>query len=97
MKRTYYKSGDWNAICDRCGRKYKASQLKKTWDNLYMCSKHYEERHIADFFRGRSDDQSVPWNRPEAGDGYVNSCIYVNGGYADPTYVIFTEAECDAL
>ena len=29
--------GDWNAICDRCGFKFKASELKKTWDNLYVC------------------------------------------------------------
>jgi len=71
MRRTYYRSGDHNAICDRCGRKFKASQLKKTWDGFYMCAKHWEERHIADFFRGRPDDQSVPWTRSEPADNYL--------------------------
>jgi len=64
-KKDYYKSGTWNALCDVCGRKFKASKLLLRWDNLRVCKKDYEERHIADFFRGRPDDQSVAWTRPE--------------------------------
>ena len=30
----YYKSGDWLAICDSCGRKFKASQLRERWDGF---------------------------------------------------------------
>jgi hypothetical protein len=57
--------GDWNAICDRCGFKFKASELKKTWDNLYVCEKDWELRHPQDFLKSRRDDQAVPWTRPD--------------------------------
>lgn len=62
------KLGDWNAICDRCGFKFKASELKKTWDNLYVCEDDWEPRHPMDFLRGRPDDSSTPWNRLDGAD-----------------------------
>ena len=62
---TTIKHGDWNAICDRCGFKYKASELRKTWDNLMVCKKDWEPRQPQDFVRGRKDQQTVPWARPE--------------------------------
>lgn len=58
--------GDHNAICDVCGWKFKASDLRKRWDNAMVCGEDYEERHPMDFFRGRPDDQSVEWNRPDS-------------------------------
>jgi len=81
MKRTYFKSGDWNAICDVCGRKYKASQLLDRWDGLKVCKKDYEERHPADFFRGRPDDQSVEWTRSEGTDTEVVAGLYIASEY----------------
>lgn len=57
--------GDYNAICDECGFKYKASQLKKRWDGLYVCEADWEPRHPQDFIRARYDDQAPPWTRPE--------------------------------
>jgi len=57
--------GDWNARCDRCGFKFKASDLRKTWDNLYVCKDDWEERHPQDFLRGVPDNPSVPWTRPD--------------------------------
>ena len=66
----YWKHGDHNAICDVCGFKFKASELKKTWDNFYVCSKDFEPRHPQDFLRGKKDDQSVPWSRPEGIDEF---------------------------
>lgn len=60
--------GDWNAQCDRCGFKFKASDLKKTWDGLYVCKDDWEPRHPMDFLKGRKDDPSVPWSRPESSD-----------------------------
>ena len=57
--------GDYNALCDECGFKYKASQLKLRWDGLRVCEKDFEHRHPHDFIRARYDDQSVPWTRPE--------------------------------
>jgi len=69
MKKDYYKSGDWSALCDVCGRKFKASKLLLRWDNHRVCKADYEERHIADFFRGRPDDQSVAWTRSDDTEG----------------------------
>jgi len=57
--------GDWNAICDRCGFKYKASQLRPEWTGLMVCSKCWEPRHPQDFLRGVPDSGSVPWTRPD--------------------------------
>jgi len=58
--------GDWNALCDRCGFKFKASELKETWDNLRVCKSCWEPRHPQDFLRGFPDDSSVPWSRPDS-------------------------------
>jgi len=66
-----YKHGDWNAICDRCGFKYKASELKKTWDGLWVCKKDWEPRHPQDKIRGIPDDPSVPFTRPDPTDVFV--------------------------
>lgn len=60
-----YNSGDWNTVCDSCGRKFKASQLKKRWDGLMVCEADWEPRHSLDFVRSRADKQTPPWIRPQ--------------------------------
>lgn len=70
--RNYYVKGDWNALCQRCGFKYKASQLRLEWTNLYVCPHCWETRHPQDFVRGREDDQTVPWSSPEPTDLFIN-------------------------
>lgn len=72
-KRDYYKRGDWNAICDRCGIKYKASELKMEWDNLFVCDDCWEVRHPQDFVRGLRDDQTVPIARPRPPDLFITT------------------------
>ena len=67
----YLKRGDWNAICDVCGFKYKASELKRRWDNLYVCDVDWEPRHPQDFLKGKRDKQNTPWSRPEQVDDFV--------------------------
>lgn len=62
----YYLHGGWNVICDRCGFKYKNTQIRETWDGLRVCKKCFEHRQPQDFVRGVTDDMSVPWSRPEA-------------------------------
>ena len=69
--REIYSSGDWNTICDVCGRKYKNTDLRKRWDNLMVCSQDYEERQPQDFVRARADQIAVPWSRPEGADTFV--------------------------
>ncbi len=71
MGSTYYAAGDNNAICDYCGRKKKASSLKKTWDGFYVCSDHWEPRHPQDFVRAVRDDQTVKLNRPAVDPVFV--------------------------
>ena len=65
MSRTRAVIGDYNAICDRCGFKFKASKLRKTWDGLYVCSKDWEPRHPSDFARKYTEDTTVPWVRTD--------------------------------
>ena len=71
----YYRHGDHNGICDRCGFKYKFSELRKTWDNLWVCHFDWEPRQPQDFVRGRVDRQVVPVSRPEASDGFIDPAV----------------------
>jgi len=83
----YLKLGTWNATCDRCTFKFKASDLRKTWDNLYVCPSCWESRHPADFFRAKEDNTSVPWTNPDdAGDD--NDTV----GDADTTLTVGTDS-----
>jgi hypothetical protein len=66
-----YVHGAWNAICDRCGFRYKNTQLRKEWTGLRVCSGAdtndcYEVRHPQEFVRGKADKKTPPWVRPEA-------------------------------
>lgn len=58
-----FVSGDWNCICDRCGQKLKASELKQEWTGLIVCTPCWEPRHPQDFIRTRTDKISVPFSR----------------------------------
>jgi hypothetical protein len=66
-----YRAGDWNAICDSCGFKFKAFQLKKRWDGLMVCSKDYETRHPQELLKVQEERISVPYVRPEAEDTFI--------------------------
>jgi len=76
--RNYLDLGNWNALCDSCGRKFKASQLQKRWDGLMVCKEDYELRHPSDFLRVQKERIAVPWARPyPATDTYLNGDILV--------------------
>ena len=62
----YYKQGDNNAICDRCGRPFKASQLRKTWDGLWVCERDWEPRHPQDYVKAIKEDPTVEVHRPDS-------------------------------
>lgn len=68
MRSTWFDSGDWNAICDVCSFKFKASQLTQRWDGLMVCSKDWETRHPQELIRPIPDQQKLPWTRPEPND-----------------------------
>jgi len=65
-----FEAGQWNVICDRCGHKFKARQLRVEWTGLRVChgpgsNNCWEPRHPQDFVKGRKDYQAPPWVRPE--------------------------------
>jgi len=69
----FLRKGDWNAICDRCGFKFKFSQLKLEWDGLYVCTANgcFENRQPQDYVKGVRDDMSVPVSRPDGPPVYI--------------------------
>jgi hypothetical protein len=69
----YYKHGDNNCLCDRCGRKRKASTLRATWDGLMVCRDTcWEPRHPQDFVRGKPERIAPDVLRPEPPDSFVD-------------------------
>ncbi len=66
-----YRAGDYYVICDVCGFKIRASETRRRWDNLRVCTKDWESRHPQDFVRGRRDRQRVPDPRPEPADNFI--------------------------
>ena len=75
MSKSRYVKEDWNAICDVCGFKFKASQLRKRWDGLLVDSACYESRHPQEFVRGKADKQVPKWTRPEPADVFVADAL----------------------
>lgn len=64
----YLKLGDWNAACYECGRKRKASELKKHWRGYYVCPEHWEPRHPQDFVKPSTPEQPPTWTQPQVDD-----------------------------
>ena len=99
--KTRFVSGEYNGICDVCGVKYKANQLKKRWDGLYVCDEDWEIRHPQELLRIYSDTRTLPFTRPDSDVFLTNSCpiggvsgtagIGVAGcmiaGYPDTVYI----------
>lgn len=61
----YLALGDWNVQCYQCGRKRKASMLKKHWQGFWVCPEHWEPRHPQDFVRNTTDNMTPPWSQPQ--------------------------------
>jgi len=61
----FLRVGDYNAICDVCGRKFKFSRLRQKWDNTWACEQDWEPRQPQDYLRGIPDNMSVPLSRPD--------------------------------
>ena len=90
---TFYKQGDWNAICAICGTKYKASELR--WNSQiqdWVCKWDWEQRHPQERLKPFEDDQSVPWTRADPDPVYSLESGYVESDITDlinPFYVEF--------
>ena len=46
------------AICDVCGFRYRASELKLRWDGLRVCADDFEPRNRQEFVRGVKPDKA---------------------------------------
>lgn len=82
-----YFKGDWNSICDVCGRKFKSSALEQRWDGLMCCPDDWEIRQPQDFVRGVPDTQVAPWIRHEANDSFLPSVLSSWFGWLSSTTV----------
>lgn len=78
----YLKLGDHNAICDSCGFKFKASELRRRWDGYMVCSTDFEQRHPQDLIRAVPERPAVAWSRPEPPDEFIepSAIQYGDGG-----------------
>lgn len=71
----YLKLGDNNAICFECGRKRKASELKKHWQGYYICEEHWEPRHPQDYVKAIQEKPTPAWSQPGGADIFAATCM----------------------
>jgi hypothetical protein len=71
MRSTNWTSGQWNSICDVCGFKFKASDIKERWDGYMVCKEDFELRHPQESIRVLPDQNKLPWTRPEPADTFI--------------------------
>lgn len=71
MSSDHFVLGDWNAVCYECGRKKKASQLKKHWQGYMVCPEHWEPRHPQDFVSAPKAPEVPTWTQPMPADQFV--------------------------
>jgi hypothetical protein len=63
-----FKSGDWNAISDFSGQKFKASDGMFTWQNFFVHKSEWEPKQPQLDLRGRDENIAVPYSRPRQDD-----------------------------
>jgi hypothetical protein len=90
--------GNWNALCDSCGRKFKAFDLQKRWDGLMVCQEDFEQRHPQDLLKVQREKITVPWSRPYAAEdsfitnfGLFDTALVSDNGdqnYVEPGYFL---------
>jgi hypothetical protein len=66
----YFAPGDWNVVCYDCGRKFKASMMRRNWQGFYECPEHWTPRQPQDFVRSI---QTPPWVQPMPQDQFAIS------------------------
>jgi hypothetical protein len=68
-----YLSGNWNATCDVCGKKSKASTMVQRWDGFMVCRDDFESRQPQDFVKVPKEKIAVAWTRPQTTDVFVTT------------------------
>jgi len=81
-----YILGDHNVICDRCGKKKKRSQCKKTYDGLIVCADTcWFPRHPQESVKAITDKQSVADPRPDSGEAFKTTTLSAGASKGDLT------------
>lgn len=79
----YYKQGTWNIVCYVCGKKYKADEVKRRWDDVYVCKKDYERRHDQELLRVEPEHNNVSFVRAyPLNDTFINYTCSMDESYA---------------
>lgn len=73
-RQTYYRKGSYNVVCDSCGFKFKAEELRLRWDGFYVCQECWNPRQEQDLVRPRPEHPDLPYVRPEPPDHFLNVC-----------------------
>jgi hypothetical protein len=60
-------------ICDRCGFRFHADELKKEWQGFMVCETCFEPRHPQDLIRSVPDQQLKPYYRPEPDPVFIDT------------------------
>lgn len=81
-KADFFRLGDWNVICDRCGRKRKGSEMSQMWYGTWVCPEHWEPRQPQDFVKALPENPTPPFVRQPAPE-FVLVCT-PNGSSAIP-------------
>ena len=76
---SYERGNPWGE-CDRCGFKYRMSELKKEWTGLLVCPPCFEPKHPQLSLRAKRDRISVPNARPSQSGTpiLVGNLVYTN-------------------
>jgi hypothetical protein len=74
--KVYYKRGEWNQFCHRCGKKVKSSKIKQEWTGLLVCTDCFDIRQPQDYVEGVIDDMAAPWSTSEPVDKFLIDTSY---------------------
>ena len=72
-KADFLRVGNYNMICDKCGFKFKNTDIRVQWDGLQVCKGCWEVRQPQDFVRGVKDSQQVPIARVDASPTFTDT------------------------
>jgi len=71
-----YHYGDHLVICDRCGFRYRRSQVKKEWTGFMVCAKCFDVKHPQLDLKVRGDKVGVKDPRPDASSELTATSAY---------------------
>jgi len=70
-----YIPGDNYGLCGECGFKFHTSELKRRWDNLYVCKEDWEPKHPQESVRAKADKIRPDIISPESTDSFIETPI----------------------